>query len=53
MARLKTISCFLFSGDKFQGNVGFLGIGIMGSPMAHNLIKSGYVFVMVTVNWLS
>lgn len=29
--------------------VGFLGLGIMGSPMAQNLIKSGYedVFSLV------
>ncbi|KAF4362041.1 hypothetical protein F8388_023893 [Cannabis sativa] len=30
------------SQDKLPANVGFLGIGIMGSPMAQNLIKSGY-----------
>ncbi|XP_030490632.2 glyoxylate/succinic semialdehyde reductase 2, chloroplastic-like [Cannabis sativa] len=29
------------SQDKLPANVGFLGIGIMGSPMAQNLIKSG------------
>ncbi|CAO2840215.1 unnamed protein product [Amaranthus hypochondriacus] len=27
--------------DEFSGRVGFLGIGIMGSPMAQNLIKAG------------
>lgn len=27
--------------DAFSGSVGFLGIGIMGSPMAQNLIKAG------------
>ncbi|KAG8481827.1 hypothetical protein CXB51_027231 [Gossypium anomalum] len=27
--------------DKFSGRVGFLGLGIMGSPMALNLIKAG------------
>ncbi|KAJ8442924.1 hypothetical protein Cgig2_022290 [Carnegiea gigantea] len=27
--------------DAFLGSVGFLGIGIMGSPMAQNLIKAG------------
>ncbi|XWS16228.1 hypothetical protein CRYUN_Cryun34aG0067200 [Craigia yunnanensis] len=30
------------SQDKFSGRVGFLGLGIMGSPMAQNLIKAGY-----------
>ncbi|XVF26952.1 hypothetical protein REPUB_Repub14bG0064600 [Reevesia pubescens] len=29
------------SQDKFSGRVGFLGLGIMGSPMAQNLIKAG------------
>ncbi|XVF25128.1 hypothetical protein REPUB_Repub13aG0187100 [Reevesia pubescens] len=29
------------SQDKFSGQVGFLGLGIMGSPMAQNLIKAG------------
>ncbi|XP_039064957.1 glyoxylate/succinic semialdehyde reductase 2, chloroplastic [Hibiscus syriacus] len=29
------------SQDKFTGRVGFLGLGIMGSPMAQNLIKAG------------
>ncbi|XP_004969025.1 glyoxylate/succinic semialdehyde reductase 2, chloroplastic [Setaria italica] len=28
-------------GVGFQGKVGFLGLGIMGSPMASNLIKAG------------
>lgn len=27
--------------EEFSGRVGFLGIGIMGSPMAQNLIKAG------------
>lgn len=31
--------------DKFSGRVGFLGLGIMGSPMAQNLIKAGYDLV--------
>lgn len=26
---------------EFQGKVGFLGLGIMGAPMASNLIKAG------------
>ncbi|KAL5579457.1 hypothetical protein UlMin_011899 [Ulmus minor] len=29
------------SNGEFSGSVGFLGIGIMGSPMAQNLIKAG------------
>ncbi|XP_010685375.2 glyoxylate/succinic semialdehyde reductase 2, chloroplastic isoform X2 [Beta vulgaris subsp. vulgaris] len=29
------------SAKEFSGRVGFLGIGIMGSPMAQNLIKAG------------
>ncbi|KAM0928879.1 hypothetical protein ACQ4PT_001940 [Festuca glaucescens] len=29
-------------GVGFQGKVGFLGLGIMGAPMASNLIKAGY-----------
>ncbi|KAJ4768306.1 glyoxylate reductase 2 [Rhynchospora pubera] len=29
-------------GKEFEGRVGFLGIGIMGCPMALNLIKAGY-----------
>ncbi|XP_066379505.1 glyoxylate/succinic semialdehyde reductase 2, chloroplastic-like [Miscanthus floridulus] len=28
-------------GVEFQGKVGFLGLGIMGAPMASNLIKAG------------
>ncbi|OMO70794.1 6-phosphogluconate dehydrogenase, NADP-binding protein [Corchorus capsularis] len=27
--------------DKFSGRVGFLGLGIMGAPMAQNLMKAG------------
>ncbi|XP_073114987.1 glyoxylate/succinic semialdehyde reductase 2, chloroplastic isoform X2 [Elaeis guineensis] len=27
---------------EFQGRVGFLGLGIMGTPMAVNLLKAGY-----------
>ncbi|XP_021716469.1 glyoxylate/succinic semialdehyde reductase 2, chloroplastic-like [Chenopodium quinoa] len=30
-----------FAKDEFSGRVGFLGLGIMGSPMAQNLIKAG------------
>ncbi|KAL5228750.1 hypothetical protein ABZP36_017015 [Zizania latifolia] len=29
------------SGEGFSGKVGFLGLGIMGAPMASNLIKAG------------
>ena len=29
--------------DENPTRLGFLGLGIMGSPMAQNLIKSGYV----------
>ncbi|XP_007024478.2 PREDICTED: glyoxylate/succinic semialdehyde reductase 2, chloroplastic isoform X2 [Theobroma cacao] len=29
------------SQGKFSGQIGFLGLGIMGSPMAQNLIKAG------------
>ena len=28
--------------DELPARVGFLGLGIMGSPMAQNLIKAGY-----------
>lgn len=28
--------------DEIRARVGFLGLGIMGSPMAQNLIKAGY-----------
>lgn len=28
--------------DEIPPRLGFLGLGIMGSPMAQNLIKSGY-----------
>ncbi|GAB4842569.1 hypothetical protein Ancab_012545 [Ancistrocladus abbreviatus] len=31
--------------DDFSGSAGFLGIGIMGSPMVENLIQAGYVDV--------
>ncbi|KQK08390.1 hypothetical protein BRADI_2g41630v3 [Brachypodium distachyon] len=40
------VSCSASSSDapggvEFQGRVGFLGLGIMGAPMASNLIKAG------------
>lgn len=28
--------------DETPARIGFLGLGIMGSPMAQNLIKAGY-----------
>lgn len=31
-----------FATDEKPTRIGFLGLGIMGSPMAQNLIKSGY-----------
>lgn len=34
--------CCEFAGDGSSIRVGFLGMGIMGSPMAQNLIKAGY-----------
>ena len=27
-------------------NIGFIGLGIMGRPMAHNLLKAGYSLVV-------
>jgi len=27
--------------------VGFIGLGIMGKPMAHNLLKAGYALVIL------
>lgn len=29
-------------------HVGFLGTGIMGTPMAQNLLKAGYVSIIYT-----
>jgi hypothetical protein len=37
------IHTYLFSGIETPPRVGFLGLGIMGTPMAQNLIKAGYV----------
>lgn len=31
-----------FAADGLSARIGFLGLGIMGSPMAQNLIKAGY-----------
>lgn len=33
-------SCYLLA-DELPARIGFLGIGIMGSPMAQNLVKAG------------
>lgn len=33
-----------------QGKVGFIGLGIMGKPMAKNLIKAGYELVVYDIN---
>src|SRR5215469_13775137 len=30
----------------FEGKIGFIGLGIMGRPMAKNLIKAGYKLVV-------
>ena len=30
------------------GKVGFIGLGIMGKPMAHNLMRAGYELVVYT-----
>lgn len=50
---LQFISMFrLFSGIETPPKIGFLGLGIMGTPMAQNLIKAGYVFSILT-NWIS
>lgn len=32
---------FMFT-DEMPARIGFLGLGIMGTPMAQNLIKAGY-----------
>lgn len=33
-----------FAGDESPDRIGFVGLGIMGTPMAQNLIKAGYGF---------
>lgn len=33
--------------DEVPTRIGFLGLGIMGSPMAQNLIKAGYKSVYI------
>ena len=32
-----------------QGRVGFIGLGIMGKPMAKNLIKAGYELIVYDI----
>ena len=32
-----------------MGKIGFIGLGIMGRPMAKNLIKAGYELVVYDV----
>lgn len=39
-----------FVADELPGRIGFLGMGIMGSPMAQNLLKAGYNFTSL-LNW--
>lgn len=31
-----------FTDNELSARIGFLGLGIMGSPMAQNLLKAGY-----------
>ena len=33
------------------GKVGFIGLGIMGKPMAHNLMEAGYGLVVYNRSW--
>ena len=40
-----TDNCLLFTlykGDFMTDNIGFIGLGIMGQGMAHNLLKAGF-----------
>lgn len=37
--------------DEVPTRVGFLGLGIMGSPMAQNLIKAGYESAYLVVEF--
>lgn len=38
-------------GDKdMNGKIGFIGLGIMGKPMAKNLLKAGYKLVVYDIN---
>ena len=32
-----------------EGRIGFIGLGIMGKPMAKNLIKAGYELVVFDI----
>jgi glyoxylate/succinic semialdehyde reductase len=54
--RLTTVSCAAAaaaSGVEFTGKVGFLGLGIMGAPMASNLIKAGCVCNLSSIIYYS
>jgi glyoxylate/succinic semialdehyde reductase len=52
--RLPTVSCAAAaSGVEFTGKVGFLGLGIMGAPMASNLIKAGCVCNLSSIIYYS
>jgi len=33
-------------------SIGFIGLGIMGKPMAHNLLKAGFPLVVQNLYWL-
>jgi 2-hydroxy-3-oxopropionate reductase len=33
-----------------QGRIGFIGLGIMGRPMARNLLKAGYSLIVYDIN---
>ena len=33
-------------------SIGFIGLGIMGKPMAHNLLKPGFPLVVQNLYWL-
>ena len=39
-------------GETDMKKIGFIGLGIMGRPMAHHLVAAGFD-VMVTVEWYS
>src|SRR4029078_4872683 len=39
---------FLPRGEKVMSNVGFIGLGIMGKPMAANLIKGGHTLYVTS-----
>lgn len=42
---------FVFSAaDDLPASIGFLGLGIMGNPMAQNLIKAGHVPIFTLID---